>query len=179
LGIIGLGRIGSKVAERARGYKMTVLYNKHEPDLEAERNLGIKFVSLDELYAQSDFVSIHVPLTNETKGMINKESLAKFKIGSYLINTARGPIVQECALVEALRSGHLAGAALDVFENEPNVHPELLGMPNVITTPHIASATVEARNQMTEVAVGAILDILADKKPQNIVNGDIWMTRRK
>jgi glyoxylate reductase len=179
LGIIGLGRIGSKVAERARGYKMTVLYNKHDPDAQAEQNLGIKFVSLDELFAQSDFVSLHVPLTPETKGMINKESLAKFKIGSYLINTARGPIVQESALVEALRSGHLAGAALDVFENEPNVHAELLGMPNVITTPHIASATVEARNQMTEVAVAAVLDFLAGKKPQNIVDENVWLVRRK
>lgn len=179
LGIIGLGRIGSRVAQRARGYDMTVLYNKRTPDPEAEKTLGVKFASLDELLKQSDFVSIHVPLTAETRGMINKDALAKFKVGAYLINTARGPIVQESDLVEALRRGHLAGAALDVFENEPNVHAELLGMPNVITTPHIASATLEARNQMTEVAVAAILDTMAGKKPENLVNPEVWEKRRK
>jgi len=179
LGIIGLGRIGSRVAQRAKGYDMTVLYHERKPNPEAEQNLGIKFVSLDELLKQSDFISIHVPLTEETRGMINKETLAKIKIGAYLINTARGPIVQENELVEALRSGHLAGAALDVYENEPNIHPELLGMPNVITTPHIASATAEARSQMTEVAVGAILDFLAGKKPENLVNPEVWEKRRK
>ncbi len=179
LGIVGLGRIGSMVARRAKGYNLTVLYNKHEPDPEAEKELGVIFAPLDELLTKSDFVTIHVPLTEETRHLINKESLAKMKKGYYLINTARGPIVEESALIAALQSGNLAGAALDVYENEPNIPQELLGMQNVITTPHIASATFEAREKMGEMAVGAIIDVLAGKKPDNLVNQEVWETRRK
>jgi glyoxylate reductase len=179
LGIIGLGRIGSMVARRAKGYNMTVLYNKHSPDPAAEAELGVKFASLDELLTQSDFVSIHLPLTEETRHMIGKENLSKFKKGSYLVNTARGPIVTEADLIEALKSGQLAGAALDVFDNEPNVNPELIAMPNVIMTPHIASATFEAREKMGEQAVAAILDTFSDIKPQNMVDEKVWDTRRK
>lgn len=141
LGIIGLGKIGSMVARRAKGYNMTILYNKHEPDPEAEKEFGLKFTTLDELLAQSDFVTLHVPLTDETRGMINKETLAKMKQGAYLINTARGPIVDESDLVEVLKGGKLGGAALDVFESEPQISPDLISLPNVIMTPHIASAT--------------------------------------
>jgi len=179
LGIVGLGRIGSMVARRAKGYNMTVLYNKHNPDPEAEKELGVTFASLDELLAKSDFVSLHVPLTDETRHMINKETFAKMKKGSFLINTARGPIVDERNLVEALKSGHLAGVALDVFDNEPNIDPELLAMPNTITTPHIASATLEARNKMGKQAVDAILDTLEGEKPTAIVNEEVWQKRRK
>lgn len=179
LGIIGLGRIGSMVARRAKGYNMTVLYNKHEPDPIVEQELGVKFVSLDELYAQSDFISMHVPLTEETRHMINKETLSKFKKGSYLVNTARGAIVAEADLIESIKNGQLAGAALDVFDNEPNVSPELIAMPNVIMTPHIASATNEARAKMGEQAVAAILDTFSGTKPQNMVNEKVWQTRRK
>jgi glyoxylate reductase len=179
LGIIGLGRIGSMVARRARGYNMSVFYNKHQADPEAERELGIRFLTLDELLAQSDFVSLHVPLTDETRGLINKESLAKMKQSSYLINTARGPIVVEADLVEGLRTGKLRGAALDVFENEPYINPELIAMPNVITTPHIASATLDAREKMGQQAVSAILEILQGKQPENIVNKEVWERRRK
>ncbi len=179
LGVVGLGRIGSMVARRAKGYNMTVLYNKHEPDLEAEKELGVKFATLDDLLANSDFVSIHVPLTDATRHMFNKEAFSKMKKGSYLINTARGPIVDERDLVEALKSGNLKGAALDVFDNEPNIDPELIGMPNVITTPHIASATIEARQKMGEQSVSAIIDLLKDSKPQNMVNPDVWERRRK
>ncbi len=179
LGIIGLGRIGSIVAKRAKGYDMTVLYNKHSPDVEAEKDLGIVFSSIDDLLTKSDFVSIHVPLTTETRRLINSETLTKFKSGSYLVNTARGPIIEEAALVEALKNGHLAGAALDVFENEPLVHPELLGMPNVIMTPHIASATHAARDEMGKIAVDAILDTFSSKEPINIVNKEVWPNRRK
>ena len=179
LGIIGLGRIGSMVAKRAKGYDLTVLYNKHEPDLAIEKELGIKFVPLDELLSTSDFVTLHVPLCDETRGMINKEAFDKMKKGSYLINTARGPIVDESDLIEALESGKLTGAALDVFESEPNVSPKLISMPNVIMTPHIASATFEARNKMGEQAVGAILDTLSNIKPQNMVDEKVWERRRK
>ncbi|KKU04242.1 MAG: D-isomer specific 2-hydroxyacid dehydrogenase NAD-binding protein [Candidatus Woesebacteria bacterium GW2011_GWC2_47_16] len=179
LGIVGLGRIGSMVARRAKGYNMTVLYNKHESDPEAEKELGVAFASLDELLAKSDFVSLHVPLTDETRHMINAETLAKMKKGSFLINTARGSIVDERNLVEALKSGHLGGVALDVFDNEPNIDPELLAMPNTITTPHIASATYEARNKMGEMAVEAILSTLEGEKPTTIVNEEVWQKRRK
>ncbi len=179
LGIVGLGRIGSMVARRAKGYNMTVLYNKRSRDEEAEKELGATFVELDELFAKSDFVTLHVPLTEETRHMINKESLAKMKKRSYLINTARGPVVNEKDLAEALRSGQLSGAALDVFDNEPNINPELIGMENIVLTPHIASATFEAREKMGEQAVSAILDTFQGKKPENLVNKEVWGKRRK
>lgn len=179
LGIVGLGRIGSMVARRAEGYKMTVIYNKHHPDPEAEGQLGVRFVALDDLLAASDIITLHVPLTAETRGMINKAAFAKMKPGAFLVNTARGPVVVEADLVEALKSGKLRGAALDVFENEPNVHPELVALPNVITTPHVASATWEARNKMSEQAVSAIVDLFSNQKPQNLVNQEVWNNRRK
>ena len=179
LGIIGLGRIGSMVARRAKGYNMQIFYNKHESDPEVERELGVKFAALDELLAKSDFISLHVPLNDETRHMINKDTLVKMKKGAFLVNTARGPVVNEHDLIEALKSAQLAGAALDVFDNEPNISPELLAMPNVITTPHIGSATKEARDKMGELAVGALLDVFVDTKPQNIVNEEVWPNRRK
>lgn len=179
LGIIGLGRIGTMVAIRAKGYDLNVLYNKHEPDSAVEADYGLKFVPLDELLSNSDFVTIHVPLTDETRGMIDKDTFEKMKNGSYLINTARGPIVDESDLISALESGKLAGAALDVFESEPNVSPKLISMPNVIMTPHIASATFEAREKMGEQSVGAILDVFQDVKPQNMVDEKVWSNRRK
>lgn len=179
LGIVGLGRIGSRVAKRAMGWDMRVMYNKRSRDEEAEKELGIEFSELDNLLANSDFVSLHVPLTNETRGMINSEKIGKMKKGAMIINTARGPVVKEQDLVDALRGGQLGGAGLDVFENEPNINPELITMENVILTPHIASATWEARNKMGEQAVSAVLDVLSGKKPKNLVNKDVWETRRK
>ena len=179
LGIIGLGRIGGMVARRAKGYNMTVLYNKRSPDPEAEKELGVTFASLDELLAKSDFVSLHVPLSDETRHMMNSDAFSKMKQGAYLINTARGPIVDEHALVEVLRSGHLGGAGLDVYDNEPNIDPELIGMENVVLTPHIASGTLEARDKMGELAVAAIIDTFSGKIPENSVNKEVWETRRK
>lgn len=171
LGIVGYGGIGSMVARRAGGYNMKVIYTRHTKDENS--------VDLDTLLEQSDIVSLHVPLTDETRHMINRETLVKMKKGSYLINTARGAVVNEHDLVESLRAGHLAGAALDVFDNEPNVDMELISMPNVITTPHIASATWEARNKMGEMAVDAILSLISDQMPSNIVNKEVWSNRRK
>lgn len=179
LGIVGMGRIGSMVARRAQGYKMNVLYNKHTPDLEAEKELGVKFASLDDLFANSDFISLHVPLTDETRHMINSDTLAKMKKGAYLVNTARGQVVDERALIDALNSAQIAGAALDVFDNEPNISPELIGNQRAITTPHIASATWEARNKMGEQAVSSIIDIFSGNKPQNIVDEKAWPARRR
>ena len=185
LGIVGLGGIGTMVARRATGYKMNIIYNKRTRDVECEEKLRsssaieVKFCDLNTLLAESDIVTLHVPLTDETRHMINKETLLKMKKGSYLINTARGPIVDEHDLVESLRDGHLAGAALDVFDNEPNIDPELIGLPSVITTPHIASATHEAREAMAKLAVDAIISTLGSNEPINIVNKDVWEKRRK
>ncbi len=179
LGIIGLGRIGTMVATKAKSFNVNVLYNKREPDPEIEKNLGAKFASLDDLFANSDFISLHVPLTDETRHMINADAFSKIKKGAFLVNTARGPIVNERNLVEALRSGQLAGAALDVFDNEPNLNPELIGLNNIVLTPHIASATFEARQKMGDLAVDAILNFADEKMPVNIANPDSWPKRRK
>lgn len=179
LGIVGLGRIGSMVARRAGGFKMKVLYNTRNRDREAEKSLGVEYRELDQLLGESDYVTLHVPLNDETKHLIDEDSLAKMKPGSYLINTARGGVVDEHALADALRSGHLAGAALDVHEAEPSMNPELMQMENVILTPHIASATVEVREKMTEQAVDAILKTLAGEMPETIVNKEVWEKRRQ
>ena len=179
LGIIGLGRIGTMAAKRVKGFDMRVLYNKRSPDPEAEREFGIEFADLDKLYGESDFISIHVPLTEETRGMVGRDAIAKMKHGVIIVNTARGPIVDEHALVDGLREGKVGGAGLDVFETEPNINPELIGMENVILTPHIASATFEARDKMGQLAVDAILKPLSGEIPENLVNPEVWDKRRK
>ena len=158
LGIIGAGRIGSLVAAKGVAFQMKVL--------EFSRSSGL---NLEEVLRQSDYVSLHVPLTSETTHMLNDQTLSLMKQGSYLINTARGKIVDEVALVNALKTGKIAGAALDVWENEPDPRPELLEMENVILTPHIASATFVARKAMGELAVKNIMDGLAGRNPSNLV----------
>jgi len=179
LGIVGLGRIGTMVARRAQGYNMNIIYNKKTRDRECEEKMGVKYCDLETLLGEADFITLHVPLTDETRHMINKETLAKIKKGSFLVNTARGPVVSEPDLVNALKTGQLSGAALDVFDNEPNISQELKDMPNVILTPHIASATWEARQKMGELAVSAILGSLSGQKPENLVNPEVWEKRRK
>ena len=179
LGIIGLGRIGSMVARRAQGWNMRVLYNKRSSDEKAEKELGIEFADLDKLFAESDFVTLHVPLTDETRHMIDRDAIYKMKKGVFIVNTARGPVIYEQDLVDALRDGHVAGVALDVFENEPNINPEMVTMENVILTPHIASATWEASNKMGEQAVSSILEVLKGNKPENLANKEVWEKRRK
>lgn len=178
VGIVGLGRIGSQVAIRARAFGMKILYTEPTPDKEKEEKLGAEYRSLQDLLSESDYVTLHVPLTEATRHMINKETLALMKPTAYLINTARGPVVDEEALAQALRAGKLAGAALDVHENEPQMNPELMQMENVILTPHIASATIEVREKMTEQAVDAILKTLSGQKPENLVNPEVWEKRR-
>jgi glyoxylate reductase len=179
LGIIGLGRIGTMVARRAKGWKMKIIYYKRTRDMACEREMGVLYCPLDEVFAKSDFLSLHVPLSDETRHMINKETLSKMKKGAYLINTARGGVVKEHDLIDALKSGQIGGAALDVFEDEKNISQELLALPNTITTPHIASATFDARNKMGEMAVNAIIYTFSNKKPINIVNEEVWQNRRK
>lgn len=158
LGIIGAGRIGSLVAKRAEGWGMKVLA--------FSRSSGLK---LEDVLSQSDLVSLHVPLTSETRHLINGKSLAAFKKGTILVNTARGGVVNEAEVAEALRAGILAGYGADVFENEPNPYAELLQMENVILTPHIASATMAARRKMGELAVKNLVQGLGGQKPDNLV----------
>jgi glyoxylate reductase len=179
LGIVGLGGIGTMVARRAVGYKMNVVYYKRTRDMACEESMGVRYCNMDALLSESDVVTLHLPLNDETRHLFDKTAFAKMKKGSFFVNTARGAIVNERDLVEALRSAQLAGAGLDVFEDDPNITPELYDMPNVITTPHIASATHEARNKMGEQSVRAILDTLAGVKPQNLVDESIWEKRRK
>lgn len=179
LGIIGLGGIGTMVARRAVGYKMNVVYFKRTRDMACEESMGIRYCNLDSILSESDVVTLHVPLNDETRHLINKGSLSKMKKSAFLVNTARGAIVNERDLVESLRAGQIAGAALDVFEDDPNITPELFYMSQVVTTPHIASATIEARNKMGEQSVAAILDTLTGNKPQHLVDEGVWEKRRK
>ncbi len=170
LGVLGMGKIGKFVAKMGKAIGMKVIYCKRTPEPEIEKELAITFCDINNLLAQSDVVTLHTPLTPETKHMINHESLGFLKTGALIVNTARGAVIDEEALVDALRSGKVGGAALDVFDHEPQINPELIGMENVILTPHIASATKEARNKMSELAVNAILEVSVGRVPQNKVN---------
>jgi glyoxylate reductase len=178
LGIIGAGRIGHSVAMKSRGFNMRVLYADEVHNTKLEHEIGARKVRVEELLRESDFVSIHVPLLPSTRHLINAQSLRLMKKTAYLINTSRGPVVDEAALAEALKKGVIAGAALDVFENEPAVHPELLKLENVVLTPHIASATIETRSKMATMAAENLIAGVTGKKPQNLVNVEVWDKRR-
>lgn len=160
LGIVGLGRIGRAVARRAHAFGMETCYHARSPDREAEAELGARYLPLDALLAASDVVSLHVPLTPETHHLIDGPALSRMKPDALLINTARGPVVDEQALVDALREGRLGGAGLDVFEHEPSVHPDLPGLDNVVLAPHLGSATVETRTAMARTCSEAVVAVL-------------------
>jgi glyoxylate reductase len=161
LGIIGIGRIGRLVAEKAQALGMRIAYYA-----KSARNLpGYESMSFDQLLSTSDVVSLHVPLVPETKHLINRTALSRMKRSAYLINTARGPVVDEDALVWALREGIIKGAALDVYEDEPNVHPGLLALDNVVLVPHLASATDGTRLAMADLAVRNVMNVLAGQPP--------------
>jgi glyoxylate reductase len=168
LGLVGLGQIGSLVAQKARAFGLRVVYNKRNRDPEAERDLGVEYMSLENLLREADIVSLHIPLTRETEYLFNSERLSMMKQGAYFINTSRGKIVDEAALVEALRSGHLKGAGLDVYEYEPAVNPELCGLPNVVLTPHIASSVRDVRDEMAIMAAKNIVEALNGRTPPNL-----------
>ena len=171
LGIVGMGQIGIATARRARAFGMTIAYTKRTPlDTPTSKELEAMHMELDKLLATSDVVSLHCPYSPDTHHLINAERLAKMKRNAYLVNTARGPVVDEAALVEALRSGVIAGAGLDVFEHEPKVHEGLLGLDNVVLIPHLGSATVETRTAMANLAATNALAFLAGKTPPNPVN---------
>jgi glyoxylate reductase len=173
LGVIGVGRIGQAMAMKSRGFNMRVLYADEIVNSQLEQELGARKVSFEELLRESDFVSIHVPLLPSTRHLINATSLRMMKKSAYLINTSRGPVVDEGALAEALKKGLIAGAALDVFENEPEVHPEQLKLDNAVLTPHIASATIETRTKMATMAAQNLVDGLTGKKPTNLLNPEV------
>ena len=174
LGIIGIGRIGRGLAHRAKGFNMRVLYydpNPLPPD--AEQQLGATRVDLGRLLAESDFVSVHVPLTQETHHLLSTAQFAQMKKTAILINTSRGPVIDEAALVEALSAKKIAGAGLDVYEREPAVHPGLIPMSNVVLAPHIASATVRTRSEMSAMAARNMATAVRGGRPPNLVNPEV------
>jgi glyoxylate reductase len=174
LGIVGFGRIGRAVARRALGFNMRILYQDAIPaDPATERELRATRVDLPTLLRESDFVTLHTPLLPETRHLINAESLRLMKKSAYLINASRGPVVDEAALVQALKEGWIAGAGLDVFEQEPAVHPGLLGLSNVVLAPHIASASYETRVKMGSLAVENCLAVLEGRTPPTPVNPEV------
>ncbi len=175
IGIVGMGGVGRAAAVRARAFKLRVIY--HDPKRLAvadEQLLGITWVVFEQLLAESDFISIHARLIPETRHLFNDAAFARMKPTAYLVNTARGPIVDEAALVRALQSKRIAGAGLDVYENEPQPHAELLNMQNVVMTPHIGSAITELRAAMANVVVDNILALLAGQRPPNCWNAGIY-----
>ncbi|HEV2223992.1 MAG TPA: D-glycerate dehydrogenase [Candidatus Acidoferrales bacterium] len=175
LGIIGFGRIGRAMAKRAQGFDMRILYtDAMRAAPEVERDLHAEYVDRDRLLAAADFVSVHVPLLPETRRLINASTLKQMKPGAYLINTSRGPVLDEAALVAALDAKQIAGAALDVFENEPKVHPALVARNDVILTPHIASASVETRTKMAVIAVENVIALFDGRRPPNVLNPEVF-----
>ena len=176
IGLIGGGgRIGRAVAKRAHGFSMRTLYwtPRRKPESE-EREAGLVYVPLDQLLAESDFVSVHAPFTAETRHLVGERELRLMKPTAFLINTSRGPIVDEAALIRALAERRIAGAGLDVFEHEPHVDPALLTMPNVVLTPHLGSAVAELRESMANVVVDNILAVLDGRRPPNCWNPEIY-----
>lgn len=170
LGVIGMGKIGTEVAKRAKSFGMNIL--GYDPYLTEERanKLGMTKASLDLIARESDFITLHTPLTNDTKRLVNKEFLSKTKKGVRFINVARGGLIDEKALVQAIESGHVAGAALDVFEKEPAVDQEILGNPNIIVTPHLGASTVEAQEKVAQEVSAEIIEILETQSIRNAVN---------
>ena len=174
LGIIGLGRIGRAVAERAKGFGMNVIYNSRTAFDGDEKYLGISFVSLEELLKESDFVSIHAPYTEKTHNLIGMKQLEMMKPSAYLINTSRGKLVNEEELILALQEGKIAGVGLDVYYDEPKINKELFKFPNVVLLPHIGSASLQTRTKMAVMAAENMVEALNDQRPRNIVNSEIF-----
>ncbi len=173
LGLVGAGRIGQATARRARGFGMKVIYWGPRRKYDAERELGIEHVTLDRLLAEADFVSLHPPLNDETRHMISDKQFALMKPTAFIVNTARGAIIDEKALLRALKKKKIAGAALDVFEHEPNVPPAFKTLQNVVLTPHLGSAVMEVREQMANIVVDNIQAVIDGRTPPNCVNPEV------
>jgi len=177
LGLIGFGRIGRAVARRASGFQMKVIYNDAvRAALDVEKGFHAEFRDLDAVLAEADFVSVHVPLLSETRGLFDAAKFARMKRTAFLINTSRGPVVNEAALVQALESKRIAGAALDVYENEPSIHPGLK-RPNVVLAPHIASASLETRTKMACMAAQNVVTFFKGGRPPNLLNPEVLKAR--
>jgi len=180
LGLIGLGRIGQAVARRAAGFNMRVVFQDSEPIPEqVVKDLGVTRLPLDELLRVSDFISLHVPLFPETHHLLNDRTFALMKPTCIVINTSRGPVVDEKALVRALKEKKIAGAGIDVFEREPEIEPELRKLENAVIAPHIASASHETRLKMCMMAADNLLAVLKGNRPSNLVNPEVWDKRRR
>jgi glyoxylate reductase len=179
LGLIGLGRIGQAVARRAAGFNMRVVFYDSEPIPEQLiKDLGVTRLPLDELLRVADFISLHVPLFPETHHLLNDRTFALMKPTCIVVNTSRGPVIDEKALVRAVRDKKIAGAGIDVFEREPEIEPGLLEMDNVVLAPHIASASHETRLKMCMMAADNLLAVLKGQRPPNLVNPEVWDRRR-
>jgi glyoxylate reductase len=174
LGIVGLGRIGQAIARRAQGFGMRVLYHNRKRDPDAERSVGAEYRAKADLLREADFVVLSVPLSPETRHAIGAAELALMKPTAFLVNVARGPVVDEAALVDALRAGRIAGAGLDVFEEEPKIHPGLLELENVCLTPHIGSASRATRLRMATRAAENCVAVLEGRRPPDLVNPEAW-----
>ena len=171
LGIVGIGRIGRGLARRAKGFNMRVLYSDTNPLVpEVEKQLGATHVDLGVLLAESDFISLHVPLTKETHHLISTEQFAVMKPTAIIVNTSRGPVMDEAALVEALKTHRIGGAGIDVYEREPAVHPGLVALHNVVLAPHIASATTHTRSEMSAMAARNMATAVRGGTPPNVLN---------
>ncbi|HWQ56617.1 MAG TPA: D-glycerate dehydrogenase [Bryobacteraceae bacterium] len=178
LGIFGMGRIGQAVARRGRGFSMRILYHDMQRAPEAvERELGLEFVSKEDLLRQADFVSLHVPLSAATRHFIGEPELRIMKPTAILVNSSRGPVVDEAALAVALEQKVIQAAGLDVFEREPEVHPTLLKLENVVLVPHIGSASVDTRRKMSMMAVENAAAVLNGRRPPNLLNPEAWRER--
>jgi lactate dehydrogenase-like 2-hydroxyacid dehydrogenase len=179
LGIFGMGRIGQAVARRARGFSMRVIYHdSRQAPAAVEQELGLELVNADQLLRESDFVSLHVPLMPETRHLIGARELHMMKPTAILVNTSRGPVVDEPALAQALEQRVIAGAGIDVFEHEPRVDPLLLMLENVVLTPHIASASVDTRRKMSMMAAENAVAAIEGRRPPNLLNPEVWDQRR-
>jgi len=161
------------VAERAAGFRMKVLYTNPSPRPELEKKTGAERVAFDDLLASSDFVSVHVPLNDETYHLLGEREFGLMKESAYLINTSRGPVVDEAALAAALAGGSIAGAGLDVYEDEPEIAPELAGLANVVLAPHLGSATIATRTKMAAMAAENLVAALKGERPPNCVNPEV------
>lgn len=179
LGILGMGGVGRAAARRARGFAMRTLYHDPRRLLAAEEAaLGVTWVPFDDVFAESDFVSVHVGLTRETRHLVGAREFARMKRSAYFINTARGPIVDEAALIRALAEGRIAGAGLDVYEHEPNIDPALRAIANVVLTPHMGSAVGSLREAMANIAVDNVVAIAAGREAPNCWNPEVYAQRR-
>ncbi|WP_440063068.1 2-hydroxyacid dehydrogenase [Pseudomonas syringae] len=175
LGIVGMGNIGAAIARRGRlGFNMPILYSGNSRKTELEQELGAQFRSLDQLLAEADFVCLVVPLSEKTRHLIGRRELSLMKPGAILVNIARGPIVDEPALIEALQNGTIRGAGLDVYEKEPLSESPLFQLKNAVTLPHVGSATTETRQAMADRAYNNLRSALLGERPQDLVNPQVW-----